>query len=91
MFPVSELTVIPKGKGLKIIQIPTAKLKTREEYVVAITTMGESDNLIIHAKKRHTILKLDEQEKYIGERGRRGALLSRNFRNVIKISSETLN
>jgi len=91
MFPVSELTLIPKGKGLKIIQIPAAKLKTREEHVVAITTMGETDNLIVHTNKRHTVLKIDEQEKYIGERGRRGAMLSRNFRNVIKISSETLN
>ena len=88
MFPVSELTLISKGKGLKIIQIPTAKLKTRDEYVVAITTMEETDNLIVHTNKRHTIIKVDEQEKYIGERGRRGAMLSRNFRNVTKISSE---
>ena len=89
MFPISELTLLPKGKGLKIIQIPPAKLKTREEYVVAITAMGEIDNLIIYTSKRHTVLKTNEQEKFIGERGRRGAMLSRNFRNVISISSET--
>ena len=88
MFPISELTLLPKGKGLKIIQIPPAKLKTREEYVVAITAMGEIDNLIVYTSKRHTVLKTNEQEKFIGERGRRGAMLSRNFRNVIRISSE---
>ena len=88
MFPISELTLLPKGKGLKIIQIPPAKLKTREEYVVAITAMGEIDNLIVYPSKRHTVLKTNEQEKFIGERGRRGAMLSRNFRNVIRISSE---
>ena len=88
MFPISELTVLPKGKGLKIIQIPPAKLKTREEYVVAITAMGEIDNLIVYTSKRYTVLKTNEQEKFIGERGRRGSMLSRNFRNVIRISSE---
>ena len=50
--------------------------------------MAETDNLVIHSKKRRTILRVDEQEKYIGERGRRGAMLSRNFRNVTKILSE---
>ena len=89
MFPISELTLLTKGKGLKIIQIPPAKLKTREEYVVAMTAMGETDNLTIFTNKRHTLLKPDEHEKFIGERGRRGAMLSRNFRNVIRISPET--
>ena len=50
--------------------------------------MGEIDNLIVYTSKRHTVLKTNEQEKFIGERGRRGAMLSRNFRNVIRISSE---
>ena len=89
MFPISELTLLTKGKGLKIIQIPPAKLKTREEYVVAMTAMGETDNLTIFTNKRHTVLKADEHEKFIGERGRRGAMLSRNFRNVIRITPET--
>ncbi|MEC7876014.1 MAG: hypothetical protein VYC15_04385, partial [Pseudomonadota bacterium] len=60
-----------------------------EEYVVAITAMGETDDLIVYTNKRHTVLKTDEQEKFVGERGRRGAMLSRNFRNIIRISSET--
>ena len=88
MFPISELTLLPKGKGLKVIQIPPAKLKTREEYVVAMTAMGEMDNLIIHTDKRRTIMRADEQEYYIGERGRRGSMLKRGFRNVVRISSE---
>ncbi|MAJ90754.1 MAG: DNA topoisomerase IV subunit A, partial [Legionellales bacterium] len=88
MFPISELTLLPKGKGLKIIQIPPAKFKSREEYVVAITTMGETDNLIIHTDKRRTIMKENEQEYYIGERGRRGNMLKRGYRNVTRITSE---
>lgn len=88
MFPISELTLLPKGKGLKIIQIPPAKLKTREEYVVAMTTMGETDNLVIYSGQRFTTMKSADQEYYIGERGRRGNMLPRGYRNVIRIKAE---
>lgn len=85
MFPMSELTLLPKGKGLKIIQIPPAKLKTREEYVVAMTTMGETDNLLIYSGKKHMAMKSADQEYYIGERGRRGNMLPRGYRSVNRI------
>ena len=89
MFPINELTLLPKGKGLKIIQIPPAKLKTREEYVVAMTTMGEHDNLVVYSGQRHTTLKSADQEYYVGERGRRGNMLPRGYRNVIRIKAES--
>ena len=87
MFPISELTVLPKGKGLKMMQIPPAKLKTREEYVVAMTAMAETDSLIVYSGKRHTMLKTADHEYYIGERGRRGNMLAKGFRNVIRIEA----
>ncbi|MCZ6802428.1 MAG: DNA topoisomerase IV subunit A [Proteobacteria bacterium] len=88
MFPISELTLLPKGKGLKIIQIPPAKLKTREEYVVAMTAMGEEDKLVIYSGKKHMTMKSADQEYYIGERGRRGNMLVRGYRNVNRIKAE---
>ncbi len=91
MFPISELTLLSKGKGLKIIQIPPAKLKTREEYVVAMTTMAETDNLLIYAGKKHMAMKSVDQEYYIGERGRRGNMLPRGYRNVNSIKAESKN
>lgn len=84
-FPISELTLLPKGKGLKIIQIPPAKFKTREEYVIAMTAMKETDKLTIYAGKKHKTMKSDEQEYYIGERGRRGNMLPQGYRNVQRI------
>lgn len=88
MFPISELTLLSKGKGLKIIQIPPAKLKAREEYVIAMTTMAETDNLLIYAGKKHMTMKSADQEYYIGERGRRGNMLPRGYRNVNSIKAE---
>ena len=87
-FPISELTLLPKGKGLKIIQIPPAKFKTREEYVVAMTVMGETDKLTIYAGKKHKTMKTEEQEYYIGERGRRGNMLPQGYRKVMRIKAE---
>ena len=88
MFPMSELTLLSKGKGLKIIQIQPPKIKTRKEYVVAITTMAETDNLLIYAGKKHMTMKSADQEYYIGERGRRGNMLPRGYRNVNSIKAE---
>jgi topoisomerase-4 subunit A len=88
MFPISELTLLPKGKGLKIIQIPPTKFKTREEYVIAMTAMGETDKLVVYSGKKHVTLKSRDQEYYIGERGRRGNMLTRGYRNVIRIKAE---
>ncbi|MBL1142467.1 MAG: DNA topoisomerase IV subunit A [Proteobacteria bacterium] len=89
MFPINELSLLPKGKGLKIIQIPPAKLKTREEYVVAMTVMAETDKLVIYSGNKHKTMKSAEQEYYIGERGRRGNMLARGYRNVIRIKAES--
>jgi topoisomerase-4 subunit A len=89
MFPIKELTLLPKGKGLKIIQIPPAKLKTREEYVVAMTVMAETDKLVIYSGKKHMTMKSADQEYYIGERGRRGNMLARGYRNVVRIKAES--
>jgi len=65
-----------------------AKLKIREEYVVAMTAMGEEDKLLIYSGKKHMTMKSGDQEYYIGERGRRGNMLARNYGKVIRIKAE---
>lgn len=84
-FPISEMPVLGKGKGIKTMQIPPAKLKTREEFVVAMTAMGPEDLLVLSSGQRQLTLKSHDQENYIGERGRRGNMLPRGFRNVTSI------
>jgi topoisomerase-4 subunit A len=80
-----ELPVLPRGKGLKIINIPPAKLKAREEYVAAVTVIPPETSLIIISGQRKLILKPKDIAEYAGERGRRGNLLPRGYRNVSKI------
>ncbi|MDX1593780.1 MAG: DNA topoisomerase IV subunit A [Gammaproteobacteria bacterium] len=82
LFPVADLPVMARGKGNKIIAIPSKRAAAREEYVTALACVPEGGSLTLRAGKRHVTLKPSDLEHYRGERGRRGALLPRGFRNV---------
>ena len=84
---INEFPILAKGKGLKFIQIPPAKLKTREEYVVGISVFSEGDSLTLYSGKRHLTLKPDIIDGFYGERGRRGNMLPRGFRQVSHIET----
>ena len=88
LFPLPELPQLAKGKGIKIISIPTARVQSREEFVIAVEVVTEKDSLVIYAGKRHLRLKFSELEHYRGERGRRGNKLPRGFQKVDRISVE---
>ena len=89
MFPIAELPRLAKGKGNKIISIPTARVAERIEFVVALTVLTEEDTLTVHAGKRHHNLKPADLQHYRGERGRRGNKLPRGFQNVDRVEVVT--
>ena len=82
VFPVSELPELSKGKGNKIISIPSARVQSREEYVVALNSVAEAQKLYLYCGQRHISLKMADLEHYFGERGRRGNKLPRGFQRV---------
>jgi len=82
LFPITELPVLARGKGNKMLSIPSARLQSREEFVVAANIITEGQKLTIHSGKRHTAFKLTDLEHYLGERGRRGHKLPRGFQKV---------
>ncbi len=83
---LKEFPLLGKGKGIKIIQIPPAKLKTREEYVAAVACFSEGDSLLLRTEKQQLTLKPDIIDNFYGERGRRGNMLPRNYRKVQSIA-----
>ncbi|MAK93254.1 MAG: DNA topoisomerase IV subunit A [Gammaproteobacteria bacterium] len=85
MFPLSQLPRLAKGKGNKIINIPSARVAERIEFVVAMTTVTAGDTLTVYAGRRHHNLKPADLDHYQGERGRRGNKLPRGFQNVDRI------
>jgi len=83
--PVSELPSLPKGKGVKLLNIP-AKSKVEKEKVVALTLLNPiTDILTLHVGKRHITLKERDIEAYTGERSRRGQKLPRGFQKVDRV------
>jgi len=85
VFPVRDLPELSKGKGNKIISIPTARVQSREELMVLVTIFSEDDQLVIHSGKRHLKLRFNDLEHYLGERGRRGHKLPRGLQKVDRI------
>ena len=79
---LAELPLLGRGKGLKIIQVPPARLKAREEFVVAIAVVPDGGQLTVHAGKRHVTLKSADLEHYQVGRGRRGRKLPRGLQRV---------
>jgi topoisomerase-4 subunit A len=86
--PISDLPKMAKGKGNKIINIPTKKIKAGEESVAGITVIEPDGKLIVHAGRRHKTIQKDEIQEYMGERGRRGKLLPQGYRNVTRLEAE---
>ncbi|MGD9153570.1 MAG: DNA topoisomerase IV subunit A [Gammaproteobacteria bacterium] len=88
IFKVRDLPILPKGKGNKIIGIPSAKAAAREEIMIAIKILSKSQSLKIIAGKRYLVLKPKDLEHYIGERGRRGNKLPRGYQRVDELVCE---
>jgi len=85
IFPLAELPELPRGKGNKIIQIPSAKVVSRADYCVSVVPLFEKSSLVLTSGKRQLTLKPSDLINFHGERGRRGNLLPRGFRGVTKM------
>ena len=82
VFPLRDLPRLSKGKGNKIIAIPSARLIERTEFMVAAEVLGADDGLTVHAGRRHHHIRPADLAHYRGERGRRGNKLPRGFQRV---------
>ncbi len=86
-FPVAELPVLARGKGNKIIGIPSGRVADRLEFVVSMTVLPADGSITVYAGRRHHNLKASDLEHYRGERGRRGNKLPRGFQNVDRVEA----
>ena len=85
VIPADDLPHLSRGKGNKIINIPSAKLKIREEYVAALACIQGGEQLTIHAGKQHKTMKAEVLGEFAGERGHRGRKLPRGYQKVDRV------
>ncbi len=88
IFPLAELPELARGKGNKLINVPTAAFKAGEETMVAAVVLRSGQELLVHAGARHLRMKAKDLENYVGERARRGRKLPRGFQKVDRLSVE---
>jgi topoisomerase-4 subunit A len=89
VFMLAELPQMPKGKGDKIINVPSAKVASREEYVAGIAVFQEGQGVILRTGKGELKLKAGaEIDHYVGERTLRGLKLPRGHQEVKRIDTE---
>lgn len=88
LFPIKDLPQLSKGKGNKIINIPSAKAKAREEVVSHLMALPAGVSITLYAGKRKLGLKPTDLDNFRGERGRRGSLLPRGLQRVTSIDIE---
>ncbi len=81
-FMVGELPLMARGKGIKIINIPTKKVASREEYVVSMCVFPEDKGLTVYAGQKKRNLSVEDLNEYIGERALRGSKLPRGYQKV---------
>jgi topoisomerase-4 subunit A len=84
VFKLSELPELPRGKGNKILSVPS-----KDGVVLAgICVLGKEQSLRIDSGTRHMVIKAADLAHYAGERARRGMALPRGWRTVDRLSVE---
>ncbi|MEO9654978.1 DNA topoisomerase IV subunit A [Marinomonas sp.] len=81
-FDVASLPKMAKGKGNKMLSIPSARAELREELIVAMACIQPEDLLLAYAGKRFVSFMEKDLAAYFGERGRRGLKLPRGFQRI---------
>src|SRR5690606_15638302 len=79
VFPLAELPVMARGKGIKLIDLSRARAAEGEERVRSVAVLPEGGGLRVVTGRRHLTLKPEDLVPYRGARARRGVLLPRGF------------
>ncbi len=79
IFPIGDLPVLPRGKGVKILSL-TSKGETAA--LAACAVLPEGAHLLVHSGKRYLNLKPAEWKLFAGNRALKGNKLPRGYTNV---------
>jgi topoisomerase-4 subunit A len=83
LFDANDLPELAKGKGNKLLNIPTKKFKLGEEKLVGVAIINEGDALNIYRDEiNYMTLKWKDLRDFIGERAHRGRNYSKKFKKA---------
>lgn len=85
MFPVADLPQLSKGKGNKIISIPSALAASGEDKLAWLFVLPPQTSITLHVGKRKLKLRPEDLQKFRAERGRKGTLLPRGLQRIDRV------
>lgn len=85
LFPILDLPLLVKGKGNKIIDIPSMRAKLGKELVTAHAAVPSESTLRIHCDMHYFDLKPENLKEYMGNCGRRGKKLPHACQKVDRL------
>ena len=86
VFPLADLPEMSRGKGNKLIGIPSARSASREEFVAGLCVLAEGDMLQVTSGGHYRNFKWSELEHFRGDRGRRGSKLPKGYQRVTRLT-----
>jgi topoisomerase-4 subunit A len=81
MYPLSELPILAKGKGNKLIQLDL----TAQETIRGMVIVGQSQSLEIGTPSKRQRFRPDQLAHYQGSRGQRGHLLPKGLQKATEL------
>ena len=82
MIEASELPILGRGRGNKIINIAGPQLKDpKGERVTLLATLTKKQALVLFTQAAHRVMRFPDLCKHQGTRGGRGTKLSKSWRN----------
>jgi topoisomerase-4 subunit A len=78
-FPVGEVPEMPRGKGLKLYDIPGKKAAARSELMTAVAVVPPKASLVLCSGETNKTLEWRDLQEYLGQRAQRGAVLKRGW------------
>jgi topoisomerase-4 subunit A len=89
IFPLRDLPLLTRGKGVRLISLPASKRGERAaESLVAVAVLPAGARLVVHTGSRYLNLKPAEYAPYRGERARRGSRLPRGYSSVVRLEAQ---
>ncbi|MFC0141052.1 DNA topoisomerase IV subunit A [Erwinia mallotivora] len=85
LFPVADLPQLSKGKGNKIVSVPSAQAASGEDKLSWLLLLSPQTAITLHVGKRKLTLRPEDLQKFRAERGRRGTLLPRGLQRIDRV------
>ena len=85
LFPVADLPQLSKGKGNKIVSIPSAQAASGEDKLTWLFVLPPQTSVTLHVGKRKLTLLPEDLQNFRAERGRKGTSLPRGLQRIDRV------